>query len=1057
MGFEPRLGGDVFRAIPSFSCFGIELSSITWFGKSEIQGGTILVTYQVQGERIMKRTVTGVLLVMLLAGVLCSAFNTKLVRASAHAYARRFVGPLDLSILEGDYSYISPSISCVKVGETTIVEVVSNSTQLINEFYLVMYWDSGYVQCTDIQLDLFPPGMQSSYTIDNENCVLEAVASAPPSTWASTGMMASITFSAIGEGDCGLRLFTKMEGITYLLESHKEGVIVSRNWLSQLSGVSAFQPEQVLYQDTDQLEVDPGVKYDAGLKMVAGKSTVVFSWPNQKDKIWVNVTNPGEEDQTFKVRMEARPDCSVVFETTYYTVPAGQGLNISIDSETQTRPFMFTRDETKCNNTVEIILDPDFLSSFTCNRVIVDVEVVRTLPMSLLFLPLVLYNGTTGQRLHDPVNGYEVATHEREATDFIRATYPVADDKITSSSRPWTPVEINHTEVQAFPDDPQWDRKVDIPKVLEKVLASSAFSADLVSRIVLLVPDDWPKTYTYKQNSSGIFDSEWKGASCPDYLEAVLVKLGYWGTTAHEIGHTLGLRLPIPPATEEYHAGYAGNSAPGYWVYRRPNGDRPSSTICFMGSANRFHELNTWVCREDYRSLLDILQASDPEALLIGGLISKNGTTQLGKWYRLPSGVTDTDMGDTGNLSIAFLDALGYVIGSTGFNLTFLLLGDETVEVEVTCFAFSVPYVNGTTLIKLYYNGTVVGEKIVSPHSPEVSVTYPVGGEILNMFSPNMINWTGNDLDNDALVYSVGYSSDGGQTWTPIVTDLATTSYVWNTSALPSGKSCRVKIVATDEINVGQDMSDSNFTMGIANLCAASLSPSKTVFVRGYNLNINATVQNTGDFSESFNVSCYLGGSYTQQQADIFQGLGDVDSDGVIDQEDLYIIGHNQGWTGIPGENPADVNRDGVVNVLDLIMCNAHQTLNIWSYFELWASIETKSIYDLHPEALVTLTFIWNTTGYTAGKYPLKANVTQIAYEANLTDNTFFYDHINIAVSGDLNGDGSIDIYDIAIVAVTFGSTPVDANWNPNADVNDDGIVDIFDIVVVALHFGETG
>ena len=63
---------------------------------------------------------------------------------------------------------------------------------------------------------------------------------------------------------------------------------------------------------------------------------------------------------------------------------------------------------------------------------------------------------------------------------------------------------------------------------------------------------------------------------------------------------------------------------------------------------------------------------------------------------------------------------------------------------------------------------------------------------------------------------------------------------------------------------------------------------------------------------------------------------------------------------------------------------------------------------------------------------------------------------IKIQIPGDINNDDTVDIFDCVIIAIAFGSTPSDSNWNPFADTNSDGIVDTFDMVDVALHFGET-
>jgi len=68
--------------------------------------------------------------------------------------------------------------------------------------------------------------------------------------------------------------------------------------------------------------------------------------------------------------------------------------------------------------------------------------------------------------------------------------------------------------------------------------------------------------------------------------------------------------------------------------------------------------------------------------------------------------------------------------------------------------------------------------------------------------------------------------------------------------------------------------------------------------------------------------------------------------------------------------------------------------------------------------------------------------------------------NLRLAVFGvpvwDIDGNGMVDIVDIVIIALAFGSRPGDGNWDPRADVAAEyGLIDIVDIVSVALHFGE--
>jgi parallel beta-helix repeat protein len=58
--------------------------------------------------------------------------------------------------------------------------------------------------------------------------------------------------------------------------------------------------------------------------------------------------------------------------------------------------------------------------------------------------------------------------------------------------------------------------------------------------------------------------------------------------------------------------------------------------------------------------------------------------------------------------------------------------------------------------------------------------------------------------------------------------------------------------------------------------------------------------------------------------------------------------------------------------------------------------------------------------------------------------------------SPDINKDGKVDIRDVFVIAMAFGSTPGDPNWNPIADLNNDGTVNILDVFAVAWDFGKT-
>jgi len=55
----------------------------------------------------------------------------------------------------------------------------------------------------------------------------------------------------------------------------------------------------------------------------------------------------------------------------------------------------------------------------------------------------------------------------------------------------------------------------------------------------------------------------------------------------------------------------------------------------------------------------------------------------------------------------------------------------------------------------------------------------------------------------------------------------------------------------------------------------------------------------------------------------------------------------------------------------------------------------------------------------------------------------------------DLNEDGTVNILDIGIVALAFGTREGDENYDSIADLDKNGEVNIIDISVVAVDYGK--
>lgn len=56
-------------------------------------------------------------------------------------------------------------------------------------------------------------------------------------------------------------------------------------------------------------------------------------------------------------------------------------------------------------------------------------------------------------------------------------------------------------------------------------------------------------------------------------------------------------------------------------------------------------------------------------------------------------------------------------------------------------------------------------------------------------------------------------------------------------------------------------------------------------------------------------------------------------------------------------------------------------------------------------------------------------------------------------VPSDLDGDGDVDMADVMIAALAFGSTSSNPRWNADADINADGKIDMKDLCLIVKSF----
>jgi hypothetical protein len=323
----------------------------------------------------------------------------------------------------------------------------------------------------------------------------------------------------------------------------------------------------------------------------------------------------------------------------------------------------------------------------------------------------------------------------------------------------------------------------------------------------------------------------------PVSLSAADNSFGYRTKTAHECGHALGLAhvqgygSPLPPY-EPYPTFFNPDGVPyqegsmGDWGVQinddntlmlldpELNGDLMSYSV-----DHRWVSKYTWpwffnnfgggaralVSAAPPRPLKGLMGLpGKPEPYLyVSGLIRTNAAVVLNPAWRRMHETGFSDGPGAGEYRIQLRNSLGGMVFERRFNPRRVYNAeDQALFLEI------MPAVEDLKTVTLLDKENVLATRSAQPGAPVLHVVSP--GESASWAATGTveITWTAMDAPSDQLTFKVFYSHNSGETWRILGSGLHENHLLVFLDDLPGGdKSCRVRVVATDGINQGEDAS----------------------------------------------------------------------------------------------------------------------------------------------------------------------------------------------------------------------------------------------------------
>jgi hypothetical protein len=125
-------------------------------------------------------------------------------------------------------------------------------------------------------------------------------------------------------------------------------------------------------------------------------------------------------------------------------------------------------------------------------------------------------------------------------------------------------------------------------------------------------------------------------------------------------------------------------------------------------------------------------------------------------------------------------------------------------------------------------------------------------------------------------------------------------------------------------------------------------------------------------------------------------------------------------------------------------------------------TVATMTISGLVPGESRNVTFTWNTIGWADGNFTVIAAANPVPNEKDNADNVRFGGWIFLTITGDVNGDKTVNVLDLISIATHLGHhaadyTPYSVDWYKfnNCDLNNDSNINVLDLILCATHLGQ--